>query len=496
MEGHADLTGLAVVALGALVCGLVMARLRQPAIVGYILAGVILGPSALGLVENRENVAVLAELGVIMLLFLVAMEMSLRGFMQVWRVALAAAVLQIAVSVGVMTGISTLLGWPLELAVLLGFVVALSSTAVVIKMLEQINVIRAPVGQLIVGILIAQDLAVVPMILTLNAMADPTISVLHIMKIIASLTFLVLLVIWLSQRRRIVLPFGRIVSDQFDLRPLSALALCFAAAAVTGVLGLSAPLGAFLAGLIVGNSNARAMMIRATRPIQSVLLMVFFLSIGLLIDLQYIWDNIGEVLLLLLAVTVLKTMLNIGLLHLLREPWPHAFVAGVMLAQVGEFSFVLGQTALAGGLIAQPEMRLIVAVTAFSLLISPLWMAAARRLMRIILLSVTSFDETFDLLIGAQLKRAQHSARDSGQAVIRGAIPWLRHAGAASLRLRSRITGSLPALPPPAAPANDPAPEDPATEEPAAKKAGETAAGAQRAARGKTKAAKEKSAKA
>jgi CPA2 family monovalent cation:H+ antiporter-2 len=492
MEGHADLTGLAVVALAALVCGLVMARLRQPAIVGYILAGVILGPSALGLVENRENVAVLAELGVIMLLFLVAMEMSLRGFMQVWRVALAAALLQIAVSVGVMMGISTLLGWPLELAVLLGFVVALSSTAVVIKMLEQINVIRAPVGQLIVGILIAQDLAVVPMILTLNAMADPTISVLHIMKIIASLTFLVLLVIWLSQRRRIVLPFGRIVSDQFDLRPLSALTLCFAAAAVTGVLGLSAPLGAFLAGLIVGNSNARAMMIRSTRPIQSVLLMVFFLSIGLLIDLRFIWDNIGQVLLLLLAVTVLKTMLNIGLLHLLREPWPHAFVAGVVLAQVGEFSFVLGQTAVAGGLIAQPEMRLIVAVTAFSLLISPIWMAAARRLMRIILLSVTSFDETFDLLIGAQLRRAQHSARDSGQAVIRGALPWLRHAGAASSKLRSRITGALPALPPPAKPANDPAPDEPT----AAKKARETAEGARRAARGKTDATKEKSDKA
>jgi K+:H+ antiporter len=488
MEGHANLTGLAVVALAALVCGLVMARLRQPAIVGYILAGVILGPSALGLVENRESVSILAELGVIMLLFLVAMEMSLRGFMQVWRVALATAILQIAVSVAVMMGVSTLLGWTPQMAVLLGFVVALSSTAVVIKMLEQINVLRAPVGQLVVGILIAQDLAVVPMILTLNAMAEPTISILHVLKIIASVTFLVLLAIWLSQRRRLVLPFGGIVAGQFDLRPLSGLALCFAAAAVTGVLGLSAPFGAFLAGLVVGNSNARAMMIRSTRPIQSVLMMVFFLSIGLLIDLRFIWDNIGQVLLLLLAVTVLKTVLNIGLLHLLREPWPHAFVAGVMLAQVGEFSFVLGQTGIAGGLINQPEMRLIVAVTAFSLLISPLWMAAARRLMRIILLSVTSFDETLDLLIGAQLKRAHHSARESGEAVIRGALPWLRHAGSASARLRSRIRGSLPALPAPGKPANDPHPDDGAE----ARKAGATAAGAQRAARAKRKTAPEK----
>ena len=130
MSEQFDLTGLAVVALGALVCGIVMARLKQPAIVGYILAGVILGPSGFGLVENREAVFVLAELGVILLLFLVAMELSLRGFMKVWRVAIAASLLQIAISVGVMLALSTAFGWPLELAVLLGFVVALSSTAV------------------------------------------------------------------------------------------------------------------------------------------------------------------------------------------------------------------------------------------------------------------------------------------------------------------------------------------------------------------------------
>jgi len=487
MEGHADLTGLAVVALAALVCGIAMARLRQPAIVGYILAGVILGPSALGLVENRENVAVLAELGVIMLLFLVAMELSLRGFMKVWRVALATALLQIAISVGVMIAVSSLFGWSLPLAVVLGFAAALSSTAVVIKMLEQINVLRAPVGQLVIGILIAQDLAVVPMILTLNAIAEPTISVLHILKIVASITFLVLLAIWLSRRKRLNLPFGKIVAGQFDLRPLAGLTACFAAAAMTGLLGLSAPFGAFLAGLIIGNSNARSMMIRSTQPIQSVLLMVFFLSIGLLIDLRFVWDNLGVVLALLLLVTVLKTALNIGLLHMLREPWPHAFVAGVVLAQIGEFSFVLGQTAIAGGLIAQPEMRLIVAVTACSLLISPLWMAAARRLMRIILLSVTSFDETVELLIGAKIKRAQHSAMAGGGAMIRGTLPVLRGAGrgaeAASAKLVSALGTLRPAASPPSKPANDAAPKTASKTE--TRKAGKKAARVQRAARAK-----------
>lgn len=419
MMAHSDLTGLAVVAVAALLCGILMARLRQPAIVGYILAGVLLGPSLLGLVSNRDAVGVLAELGVIMLLFLVAMELSLRGFMQVWRVALLATLLQIALSVGLMLLLSTLFGWSLGFAILLGFVIAVSSTAVVIKMLEQINILRGDVGQLIVGILIAQDLAVVPMILTLNAIATPSVNLLQILQLFLAVVFLVLLTVYLSRRRRVTLPFTNLIGTQFDLRPLGGLAFCFGAAALSGFAGLSPAFGAFLAGLVIGNSTMRATMIRSTRPIQSVLLMVFFLSIGLLMDLRFIWEYLGTVIVLLLIVTVLKTALNIGILHLLREPWPHAFIAGVMLAQIGEFSFILSGIGLDRGLLGPDDSRLIVAVTAFSLLFSPLWQVAARRLLRIILLSVTSFEGTFELLIGDRLAAAKRHAGTVAQRVRR-----------------------------------------------------------------------------
>ena len=161
-------------------------------------------------------------------------------------------------------------------------------------------------------------------------------------------------------------------------------------------------------------------MIRSTRPIQSVLLMVFFLSIGLLMDLRFIWEYLGTVIVLLLIVTVLKTALNIGILHLLREPWPHAFIAGVMLAQIGEFSFILSGIGVDRGLLGPDDSRLIVAVTAFSLLFSPLWQVAARRLLRIILLSVTSFEGTFALLIGDRLAAAKRHAGTLAQHVRRG----------------------------------------------------------------------------
>ncbi|MCZ6483967.1 MAG: cation:proton antiporter, partial [Alphaproteobacteria bacterium] len=136
MPDHSQLTAIAIVGLAALICGMIMTRLRQPAIVGYILAGIILGPSAAGLVENRDQINTLADLGVLMLLFLIGMELSIADFKKVWRTALLCSLLQIAGSLAVMLGLSRLLGWPLGLSVLLGFVVALSSTAVAIKMLD------------------------------------------------------------------------------------------------------------------------------------------------------------------------------------------------------------------------------------------------------------------------------------------------------------------------------------------------------------------------
>ena len=132
MPSHADLTGFAVVALAALACGMLLTRLRQPPVVGYILAGVILGPSVLGLVKNRDEVELLAELGVLVLLYLVGMELSLRGFKPVWRIAILAVFCQVSGAVLVTLALSRLLGWSVELAILLGFVVALSSTAVAI----------------------------------------------------------------------------------------------------------------------------------------------------------------------------------------------------------------------------------------------------------------------------------------------------------------------------------------------------------------------------
>lgn len=376
------LTSIALVTTAAVLGGLILTRLRQPAIVGYILAGVVLGPTGFSLVSNTESVQILAELGVIMLLFLIGMELSLRAFKSVYKVALLTAFFQIIISLGFFWFLGRELGWQDGRILTFGFAVALSSTAVSIKILEETDDLRNAVGRVTVSVLIAQDLAVIPMLLIIGALGGggENVSTLIIIKLLASCGFLAILTWFLSRRERIVLPFSNWIASKPEIIPLAALACCFTLAAISGLLGLSTAFGAFVAGLIIGNSNARASMHQATEPVQTVLLMVFFLSIGLLIDIDFIRENITTVLTVLGVVTVLKTVVNIGILHLLGEPWNRAFQSGVTMAQVGEFSFVIVAAGLTAGIISLDGYRTMIAVIALSLLISPMWLAIARKL--------------------------------------------------------------------------------------------------------------------
>lgn len=378
MEHH-DFTGMAITALAAMACGIAFTRLRQPAIIGYILAGVILGPSVLGMVTDRNGVALLAELGIVMLLFVIGLELSVHRFAEVWRVAVLTTLLQTGGSVAVMLLFHRLVGWSVGTAVLLGFCLALSSTAVVIKLLEQRGDLDSPTGRLTVGILIAQDMAVVPMMLALSALTGDGVDLRVMLRVVVSVLILVALV-WVLLRREIRLPFVGSVSEHPDLGPLAAFGACFGAAALAGFAELSPGYGAFIAGLVIGNSSDGQSLRHHAHPIQALLLMVFFLSVGLLLDLSFLRDNIGIVFLMLVAVTVVKATINVLALRLQNISWSHSFHVGVGLAQIGEFSFMLAGAGVSRRLLESGEGQLVVAVTVLSLAVSPLWQIPVRRL--------------------------------------------------------------------------------------------------------------------
>jgi CPA2 family monovalent cation:H+ antiporter-2 len=482
MDGHTDLTGIAVVGLAALLCGLVMTRLRQPAVVGYILAGILLGPTAAGLVGDAQQIRLLADLGVLMLLFMIGLELPVAAFMKVWRTALLVVVGQIAGFLAIAWGLSQLMGWPIQFAVLLAFAAALSSTAVAIKMIEDTGERDTQTGRMSVAVLIAQDLAVVPMMLIVSGMAGNGVTTEIVGKVLLSGVLLTGLIVFFARKGPVTLPFAERIAAHPELRPVAAVACCLAAASAAGLFGLSAAYGAFLVGLVLGNVKGADGLTQAAKPIEGLLMMVFFLSVGLLIDLNFIWDNLGQVLSWLAVVTVVKTVLNIALFRLLGQAWPRAFLAGVLLGQIGEFSFLLAALGGSAGIVPPDQAPLLVAVVALSLLISPLWLATARRLHHVTTRRGATLGAVLEYLYRGRL---QHTAAQVGpyaRAAVNGAgniarktrarLSRRRKAGANDNAGSPKTSGADKAAaepaPPKAVPAEPAAAEVPASDSPAA----------------------------
>lgn len=224
-----------------------------------------------------------------------------------------------------------------------------------------------------------------------------------IAKLVFSMGLIITLINYFGKRQRVKLPLQSLIYGDKDLFPLVSLAICFAASAIAGFIGLSSPYGAFLAGLILGNTNERGLMIETTKPIQSILMMVFFLSIGFLLDLSFVFNHIGVVIILLFIITLGKTALNISIFRFFRLPWSQAFLIGVVLAQLGEFSFLMATISYNSKIINDTGYRLVVALTVLSLGMSPVWMTSARRLKLFLLGTPLSFNGILNAVCGQEI---------------------------------------------------------------------------------------------
>lgn len=372
------LTQLAVILAVAFIGGAVFQRLKQPVLVGYIVVGLVAGPSLLGFIKDEQLIQTLAELGVLLLLFVVGIELQFKKFINVYRTAVLVTFSQIGIALITMFGIGYFFEWPVMRSLLLAFAISVSSTAVAIKLLQDLGEMDRHLGRTAVGVLIVQDMAVIPMLLIIDSVSGAGFSYYAVLKMILALGLLACLVTILIKKPAWfdgVLRF-LMVNQQ---PAVMALMLCFVAAALAGFAGLSAAYGAFLAGLILGNATDRIVFEQAVKPIFDVLMMMFFLSIGLLLDFSFIQQNLLVISLLLFASVLLKTAVNIILFRLLNYPRRSALIMGACLGQMGEFSFVLAAMGLTTAVIQPVGYQLIVAVIALSLVVTPVWLACLRQ---------------------------------------------------------------------------------------------------------------------
>ncbi len=393
-----DLTALALVLAAAVVAGLAMNRARLPAAAGFALAGLVLGPTGFGTIAQAAPVQTLADLGVVMLLFLIGMELRLAAFRKLLPLAIAIAAAEIAIFTGFTTALAQFATGETASAVVIGFMLAISSTALAMRMMADAEEAATPAGRLTRAILVAQDLAVVPLLLIAGALAPhaPSDALAFAgVKLLLAVALLAGFIVVLARIKSFRFPASSFLMRDVDAGTLGVLAVCFVAAAAAGLLGLAPALGAFLAGLAVGHSTLRRTALGLAQPVQSILLFVFFLSIGLLTDLHYVLHHPGLILIVLAVVTVGKTAVNLGLLTILGQPGEVAFPAALFLSPVGEFSFVLATAGASAGALTPEGHKLAIAVIALSLLVSPLWFVGARRAHALALRGITEADSLF-----------------------------------------------------------------------------------------------------
>ena len=337
---------LVVAAIIAYVCF----RLGLVPIIGFLVAGVVIGPNALGLVRDRELIDAAAELGVIFLLFTIGLEFSLAQLARIRRLIFVGGGVQVSVTVAAVTGLLAPFGVDWRTGVFTGCLVALSSTAIVLKLFEDKGGTASPIGNVSLGVLIFQDLAVVVMVLLIPMLGEGGGSATGLLWALLKAAGLIVVVLTLATRvmPHVLEAVARTCSPEIFL--LSIVGICLGTAYLTSLAGVSLSLGAFLAGLLVSESRFGQQALGEILPLQIIFSAAFFVSVGLLLDLGFVMTNLPLVLAAILGILALKTLVTTGAARLLGYPLTVALPAGFLLAQVGEFSFVLERAGRAVGL--------------------------------------------------------------------------------------------------------------------------------------------------
>ena len=344
---------VAMVFAAAFGVGFLFWRLRQPVILGYVLAGLLLSPLTPGpRVHDVNTFEIMAEVGVILLMFSVGIEFSIPELLRVKWVALVGAPLGIFLSIGLGAGVGKLLGWPLSAGIAVGCIISVASTMVLIRLLVDRGELGSEHGRVMVALTLVEDLAVVILTVLLPGLGSTGGASYQqvLLRIGGALLLLVPVVLagW-KLVPRLLARVEKLCNDELSL--LLALTICLVVAAITEALGLSLALGAFIGGLLLGSSAYAHKLAAQTLPIRDAFVALFFATIGMLIDPSTWLTNWRLLVVMVLLVLVGKFVVWFSVVRLFGYPTQTALRVGVGLTQIGEFSFILAQVSLHSGLI-------------------------------------------------------------------------------------------------------------------------------------------------
>ncbi len=363
---------------------LIFQRLKIPPVIGLIFTGILLGPSGFGAVYDQKMISTLAELGVVLLLFTIGLEFSLDELNKLKKIVLVGGIVQI-----LLTGlvISFLAYWFMHVigygitpsaAVFLGFTFSVSSTAICLKILTDRDELALPHARIAIGILIFQDLAIVPLMIGINFLAPESAPSFDV--VFKKIGVIALFAVAIFVGLKLLMPkMVRLISSlqARDVLVIGALVICFGAAWLTSLAGLSLALGSFVAGMVIASTDESHQISVTIDPFREAFSSIFFISVGLLLDVKMV--NLPLFISIALVVLLVKGMLVAGVSIFLGNSLRVSMMAGMALAQIGEFSFVLAESGLKNGVINHEVFQAMLAIIVVTMIVTPAMIAIAPR---------------------------------------------------------------------------------------------------------------------
>jgi len=355
--------------------------LRIPAIVGFIITGLLIGPHGLAVVKSVDEVEILADIGIVLLLFTIGIEFSVKKLLHIKKSAILGGSLQVFITILVTFFIARQLGFQFDVSVFLGFLIALSSTAIVLTILQSRAEIDSPHGRTAFAILIFQDIIIVPMMLFTPYLSGMTGDAGISIYFLALKGTGIILLVYVSAKWIVPKVLYQITKTRIrELFLLVIFVICLATVWITSSAGLSLALGAFLAGLIISNSEYSHHALSNVLPFRDIFISFFFISIGMLLDIRFLMMQPVFIGLVALSVLALKTIIAGSITLLLGYPLRTGILVGLTLSQVGEFSFILSKTGIDHGLLSGDNYQLFLSVSVLTMAATPFIIALAPRI--------------------------------------------------------------------------------------------------------------------
>lgn len=373
-------SGIAVLSLIVLLLILLLRRLKQPYFIAYLAAGVLLGPQVFNIIHKPDVISELGEIGIIIMMFSIGTEIDLQYLTRNFYKPLMISVVQIVLSFICMYFVGSYAGWEITTIVLTAFTISISSSAIVFQYLARTGQIKSQLGMITCGVLLMQDILVIPMMLALNFMSGAAVSAVQLIKVCAGGVLMILFLKGALTKKLFKIPMQKEITADHELQVFIGFCICFTMAWISGWFGLSTAFGAFASGILIGHDKATHWLGSSLIPFRVFFMAFFFLAVGLQLDINFFIQNTGTIILISFSVLFINSLINTILFKLTKNSWRDSLYAGALLSQIGEFSFILMTMAASLKLVENFTYQITLAVITSTMMLTTIWLMIIQQL--------------------------------------------------------------------------------------------------------------------